>query len=55
MSDDGIPPLAPDDKPFDFDDEPSKPITSSRWWVLIAVIVTLAMIALLASPIIAMW
>jgi hypothetical protein len=49
---DEIPPLAPDDKPFDWDEEEKRPFTMTRWWTLLAVIIVLALIAALASPII---
>ena len=52
---DEIPPLAPDDKPFDFDDEPSPPFFLSRWWVAIAMFIVLALLAGLAAPIIDFW
>ncbi|MEJ7839885.1 MAG: hypothetical protein WKF81_13815 [Thermomicrobiales bacterium] len=51
-----IPPLAPDDKPFDFDeDEPKPPFFQSGWWVAIAIILVIGLIAGLASPIFAWW
>ena len=57
MNDD-IPPLAPQDRPFDFDpdeDEPKPPFFFSRWWTAIAVVIVLALIAALASPIFDLW
>jgi hypothetical protein len=53
MSDNGIPPLAPDDKPFDFDEDDleGKPFHLTRWWVVLAVIVTIALVASLITPV----
>lgn len=46
------PPLAPEDQPLD---EGNRPVTRSPWWIALAVIIVLALIAGLAYPIIADW
>jgi hypothetical protein len=50
-----IPPLAPDDRPFDWDEDEPKPFILTRWWTLIAIVVVLSLIVALASPIIGDW
>jgi hypothetical protein len=54
---DETPPLAPDDKPFDFDpdDEPQPPFFLSRWWTVVAFVIVLSLIAALAAPIFDLW
>lgn len=51
-----IPPLAPDDKPFDFDeDKPNPPFYLSKVWIAVVLLLVVALIAGLASPIFAWW
>jgi hypothetical protein len=50
------PPLAPEDRPFDWDEDSTPaPLYRRPAWIVASIIIILALIAGLASPIIALW